>query len=56
MAEKKITSTDIKIALKELYSGRSTYFLTECKTGSTYFTPAQGLLKFDGPAITKSGK
>lgn len=54
MAEKKVTSTDIKIALKELHSGRSTYFLTECKTGSTYFPPAQGLLKFDGLAITKS--
>lgn len=54
MAEKKVTSTDIKIALKELHSGGSTYFLTECKTGSTYFPPAQGLLKFDGLAITKS--
>lgn len=54
MAERKVTSTDIKIALKELNNQRSTYFITECKTCSTYFPDPQGLLKFDGLAITKS--
>lgn len=54
MAEKRVTSTDIKLALKELHSHRSTYFITECKTCSTYFPDPQGLLKFDGLAITKS--
>lgn len=33
MGEKKrITSTDIKLALKDVHSGRNTYFVTECKT------------------------
>lgn len=54
MAEKRVTSTDIKIALSKLHSNRSTYFFTECKTCSTYFPDPQGLLKFDGLAITKS--
>lgn len=54
MIEKRITSTDIKIALKELHLTRSTYFITECKTCSTYFPDPQGLLIFDGLAITKS--
>lgn len=55
MGEKKrITSTDIKLALKDVHSGRNTYFVTECKTCSTYFPDPQGLLKFDGLAITKS--
>nr|WP_314462685.1 MmcB family DNA repair protein [uncultured Clostridium sp.] len=53
MAEK-VTSTDIKLALKNMHMSRSSYFITECKNGSTYFPPAQGLLKFDGLAITKS--
>ena len=54
MADKRVTSTDIKIALSKLHSTKSTYFLTECKTCSTYFPDPQGLLKFDGLAITKS--
>lgn len=53
MAER-VTSTEIKLALKQMHSGRNSYFITECKNGSTYFPPAQGLLKFDGLAITKS--
>lgn len=54
MAGKKVTSTDIKLALTEMHKNRSTYFITECKTCSTYFPDPQGLLKFDGLAITKS--
>lgn len=54
VAEKRITSTDIKIALKDMHSQRASYFITECKTCSTYFPDPQGLLKFDGLAITKS--
>ena len=50
----KVTSTDIKLALKEFHNGKPSYFLTECKTCSTYFPDPQGLLKFDGLAITKS--
>lgn len=50
----KVTSTDIKLALKEFHSGKPSYFITECKTCSTYFPDPQGLLKFDGLAITKS--
>lgn len=54
MGGKKITSTEIKIALAKMHNGRNTYFLTECKTCSTYFPDPQGLLIFDGLAITKS--
>ena len=55
MGEKKrITSTDIKLALKDMHNSRNTYFVTECKTCSTYFPDPQGLLIFDGLAITKS--
>lgn len=54
MNEKRITSTDIKLALSEMHLRRSTYFVTECKTCSTYFPDPQGLLIFDGLAITKS--
>lgn len=50
----KVTSTDIKLALKEFHNGKPSYFITECKTCSTYFPDLQGLLKFDGLAITKS--
>lgn len=48
----KVTSTDIKKALAA-YEEKS-YFITECKTCSTYFPDPQGLLKFDGLAIKKS--
>lgn len=54
MGKNKIRAVDIKLALSELHSNRSTYFLTECKTCSTYFPDPQGLLIFDGLAITKS--
>nr|DAU26787.1 MAG TPA: DNA repair protein MmcB-like [Caudoviricetes sp.] len=37
-----------------MHLSRSSYFITECKTCSTYFPDPQGLLKFDGLAITKS--
>lgn len=52
--KKKVTSTDIKIALKNWHSPDNSFFITECKNGSTYCPPPQGLLKFDGLAITKS--
>ncbi len=48
----KVTSTEIKKALAG-YEEKS-YFITECKTCSTYFPDPQGLLKFDGLAIKKS--
>ena len=54
LTSKKVTSTDIKLALKEFHSNKPSYFITECKTCSTYFPDPQGLLKFDGLAITKS--
>ena len=54
MADKKVTSTDIKLALGALHADKPSYFITECKTCSTYFPDPQGLLKFDGLAITKS--
>lgn len=49
-----VTSYDIKLALKKLHESRATYFITECKTCSTYFSDPQGLLIFDGLAIKKS--
>ena len=52
--QRKVTSTDIKLALKEFHSNKPSYFITECKTCSTYFPDPQGLLIFDGLAITKS--
>lgn len=55
MGEKRITSTDIKLALRDMHDQRGkSYFITECKTCSTYFPDPQGLLKFDGLAVTKS--
>lgn len=50
----KVTSTEIKIALEHMHGGYKDYFITECKTCSTYFPDPQGLLIFDGLAITKS--
>ncbi|MCM1179979.1 MAG: MmcB family DNA repair protein [Clostridium sp.] len=52
MAGKKVTSTDIKMALAEYHP--KDYFITECKTCSTYFPDPQGLLIFDGLAVRKS--
>lgn len=55
MGEKqKVTSKDIKIALKNKHLNNRSYFITECKTCSSYFPDPQGLLIFDGLAITKS--
>lgn len=48
----KVTSTEIKKALAAYHP--KDYFLTECKTCSTYFPDPQGLLKFDGLAMTRS--
>ena len=48
----KITSWEISKALA--LSHDKDFFLTEVKNGSTYFPPAQGLLKFDGFAMTRS--
>lgn len=49
---KNITSKEIKVSLAKYHE--KDFFITECKNGSTYFPPPQGLLKFDGLAITKS--
>lgn len=48
----KVTSTEIKIALSKYHE--KDFFITECKTCSTYFPDPQGLLKFDGYAVRKS--
>lgn len=48
----KVSAFDIKTALAAYH--RKDFFITECKNGSTYFPPAQGLLMFDGLAISKS--
>ena len=48
----KVTSTEIKKALDGYHP--KDYFLTECKTCSTYFPNSQGMLKFDGLAMTRS--
>lgn len=48
----KVTATEIKKALAEYHP--KDYFLTECKTCSTYFPDPQGMLKFDGLAMTRS--
>lgn len=52
MTGKKVTSTDIKRALAAYHP--KDYFITECKTCSTYFPDTQGLLIFDGLAVRKS--
>lgn len=52
MAVQKATSTEIKKALA-IYHPKD-YFLTECKTCSTYFPEPQGMLKFDGLAMARS--
>lgn len=52
MAGKKVTSIDIKKALAGYHP--KDYFITECKTCSTYFPDPQGMLKFDGLAMTRS--
>lgn len=50
--KKRITSWEIKKALAESHD--KDFFLTEVKNGSTYYPPAQGLLMFDGFAMTRS--
>ncbi len=52
LSENRITSKEIKMALAE--SHQKDFFLTEVKNGSTYCPPAQGLLIFDGFAMTRS--
>lgn len=48
----KVTALDIKKALGDYHA--KDFFMTECKNGSTYFPPPQGLLLFDAIAISKS--
>lgn len=48
----KVTSTMIKKALGSFHE--KDFFITECKTCSTYFPDPQGLLKFDGLAVRRS--
>lgn len=48
----KVTATEIKKALAEYHP--KDFFLSECKTDSTYFAGPQGLLIFDGLAIARS--
>lgn len=49
-----VTSTEIKLALADVAANQKAYFLTECKTCSTYFPDPQGMLKFDGLSIRRS--
>lgn len=52
LSEKKTTSRDIKMALAKYHP--NDFFISECKTDSTYFAGPQGLLIFDGLAVTRS--
>ncbi len=52
MNERKATSKEIKLALAKYRP--NDFFIPECKTDSTYFSGPQGLLIFDGLAITRS--
>lgn len=52
MSEKKVTAKEIKMALARYHP--NDFFISECKTDSTYFTGPQGLLIFDGLAVTRS--
>ncbi len=54
LSEKKTTSKDIKMALAKYHP--NDFFISECKTDSTYFAGPQGLLIFDGLAVTRSYK
>lgn len=47
-----VTSTDIKLALAEKHD--KDFFLTECKSGSTWLTPVGDMKILDGLAIRKS--
>ena len=47
-----VTSTDIKIALQKKHW--KAFFLTECKSGSTYLTPVGDMKILDALAIRKS--
>ena len=49
---RKVTSAEIKIALAEKHVGD--FFLTECKSGSTWMTPKGGLKILDALAVRKS--
>ena len=48
----KVTSTEIKIALS--YKHIKDFFLTECKSGSTWFTVPGDMKILDALAIRKS--
>ena len=48
----RVTSTDIKIALSQKHI--KDFFLTECKSGSTWLTPAGDMKILDALAIRKS--
>ena len=50
--KKKVTSAEIKIALAEKHGGD--FFLTECKSGSTWMTPKGDMKILDALAIRKS--
>ena len=52
MNNEKVTSTEIKQALAKYHP--KDYFISECKTDSTYFAGPQGLLIFDGLAVARS--
>lgn len=52
MSEKRVTSREIKMALAKYHP--NDFFISECKTDSTYFAGPQGLLIFDGLAVTRS--
>lgn len=52
MSDRKVTSTEIKLALAKYHP--KDFFVSECKTDSTYFAGPQGLLIFDGLAVTRS--
>ena len=39
----RVSSYDIKLALKKMHDKRTTYFITECKTCSTYFPDPQDM-------------
>lgn len=44
----KVTSTDIKLALKEFHNGKPSYFITECKPVVLIFQIHRGYLSLMG--------
>lgn len=54
----KVTSTDIKLALKEFHNGKPSYFITECKTCSRVKNPVfwvQIVLSILTPVLAYAG-